>query len=258
MRAPGSRKSDAAGLLPPAGSSASAAPRRSGGRCGGFRRSGVRLPRRAFRQRGSAQAACGGGFGCRGGNVGGLRGGLGAAGAAADRLLGDGRFSGRCCGGSCGIGGRCVLLRPRPLASLSAKAGKGSGAATDFAGAGAACGRLGLGFGGRQLAAASAGRLPTGSSEPSAFGQGGSFSHGLCCRGGVTFGNAPCGGSGRPSSALPEPLLLRFASAASSVTRVLRYRLQPGHYPYVATLLPLTRRHIRHPLGQICVNTRRH
>ena len=38
----------------------------------------------------------------------------------------------------------------------------------------------------------------------------------------------------------------------------LRYPLQPGHYPYVAILLPLTCRHIRHPLGQIFVNTRRH
>ena len=46
-----------------------------------------------------------------------------------------------------------------------------------------------------------------------------------------------------PASRALFPVLLRQQ-------RLLRYRLQPGHYPYVATLLPLMYRHIRHPWGK--------
>ena len=72
---------------------------------------------------------------------------------------------------------------------------------------------------------------------------------------GLPSSGEPCGGSGpAASAALPQQRRL----LAPRHRGRCRWPLQPGHYPYVATLLPLSYRHIRHPWGQIFVNTRRH
>ena len=90
------------------------------------------------------------------------------------------------------------------------------------------------------------------------------------CFGRAAAAAAASGGGcdvGSSGAALRRVRTARFGGAATAASAVLllhrqrlalRCRLQPGHYPYVATLLPLTCRHIRHPLGQIFVNTRRH
>ena len=120
-------------------------------------------------------------------------GGLGAAGAAADRLL-DRRLGGRCGRRLCGVGPRAPLPRLR-----HGEGRQGFGRFGHLAGAGAACGRLGLGFGGLGCGD---GDLLRGRSA------------GSCCR--------------------PRPAASAAASAASFFGSALR-RVRTGRFGGVAT-----------------------
>ena len=166
------------------------------------------------------------------------------------------------CGGGC-VSGSCRggLSRGRRVGfGLAGEGRQRFRGGYSFAGAGAPCGRLGLGcssFGAAVRLPALAGSAATGSSEPAASARAAASATASAAAAASTLATgafrrvrtALFGATGASASAVP--LLPRRRL-------VLRYRLLPGHYPYVATLLPLMRRHIRRPLGQICVNTRRH